>query len=48
MDVTGEGLDLKDTLLDSQERYIGSSSTQVEMKTFLLSLPRGERGRRDQ
>jgi hypothetical protein len=30
MRVTGSGLDLKDTLLDSQERYIESSSTQVE------------------
>jgi hypothetical protein len=30
MGVTGGGLDLKDTLLDSQERYIESSSTQIE------------------
>jgi hypothetical protein len=30
MGVTGGGLDLKDTLLDGQERHIESSSTQVE------------------
>ena len=30
MGVTSGGLDFKDTLLDSQERYIESSSTQVE------------------
>ena len=34
---TDGGLDLKDTLLDSQERYIESSSTQVENENVPFS-----------
>ena len=34
---TKVGLDFKDTLLDSQERYIESSSTQVENENVPLA-----------